>query len=122
MDTDKYNPIKKEISNDYNAASMYSEPDGISGSEFGSWQDSAPVMRLSAFLRANRNAGIRLCRRGNAPCLVYDPPLRRSDIGSMRWSIASNSYDLAVDAKRDLAMLIRSGRIPLPDLDAGADQ
>ena len=156
MDTDKYNPMKRETSNDFKRSSTNSEqariaakspvddeicqpegvvnmdaaacvaanaqdPDlqtGISGSEFGSWQDSAPVMRLSAFLRANSDAGIRLCRRGDSPCLVFDPPLRRSDIGSMHWAIASHAYDLAIDATRDLAMLIRAGIITTEDIDS----
>lgn len=184
MDTDKYNPMKKGIHNDFNTSSN-SEPDnacandkvngeicrnagvvnvdadaagegsypsGITPPHFkdigynrrdqlptpaercmpeaedwnnpapGSpcainrWQDSAPVMRLSAYLRANRDAGIRICRRGDAPCLVFDPPLRRSDIGSMRWAIASHAYDLAVDAKLDLAMMIRVGIITTEDI------
>jgi len=118
MDTDKYNPIKKEISNDNNTSSTNTGTDKISGSEFGSWQDSAPVMRLSAFLRANRDAGIRLCRRGDAPCLVFDPPLRRSDVGSMRLGSAEHAYDLAIDPKRDMAMMIRAGIITIDDIGA----
>lgn len=83
---------------------------------FGHWQDSAPVLRLSAYLRANRDAGIILCCRGDAPCLVFCPPLRRSDIGSMRWAIAEHAYDLVVDATRDLSILIRSGIIATEDI------
>ena len=93
----------------------------ISGVELGSWRDSAPVMRLSAYLRANRDAGIRLYRRGDVPCLVYYPPLRLSDIGSMRWSIASHACDLAVAAKQDLGMLIRAGIIAIEDLGSSDD-
>lgn len=154
MDTDKYNPMRKENRNDYGRTSTNLEqnqpcvrnqvddkifhPEGvgemdeagmdaaqahesdklaeITGGEFGHWQDSAPVLRLSAYLRANRDAGIILCCRGDAPCLVFDPPLRRSDIGSMRLAIAEHAYDMAVDAKRDLSILIQSGIINKDDM------
>lgn len=152
MNTDKYNPIKKENRNDYRISSTNSEPAEIAANNIGErgifrkedvpdpsvrsmpaldvaniskpgsprgfdhWNDSAPVLRLSAYIRANRDAGIILCRRGDAPCLVFEPPLRRSDIGSMRWAIAEHAYDLAVDATRDLSILIRSGIISMDDM------
>ena len=88
------------------------------GSGFGSWQDSAPVLRLSAYLRANLVAGIRLCKSDGEPSLLFDPPLGLADMTTERWRIALNAIDLAQSAMHDLKILLLNGLIDLPDKQA----
>lgn len=168
MDTDKYNPMKKEYFNDFSTSSTNSEPDESSAHNqveggmlkpddwpahaarsmpaldevpvhaarstpdnvknptpgttrgFDHWQDSALVMRLSAYLRANAEAHIRLCKSDGHPSLVFDPPLSLADMHTLlrlrnRWSVALDAIDLAHAAAHDLKILMFNGLIDLPE-------
>lgn len=170
MDTDKYNPMKKEYFNDFSTSSTNSEPaevgahnqvEGgmlqpddwpahaarsmpaldevpvhaarstpaaddannhapVSQHGFNHWQDSARVMRLSAYLRAHYDAHIRLCKSDGHPSLVFDPPLSLADMHTLlrlrnRWSVALDAIDLAHAAAHDLKILMFNGLIDLPE-------
>lgn len=88
--------------------------------EFKSWQDSAPVSRLSIYMKEHgAAAGIRLCQSNGKPQLLFDPGLGCADIKTERWQIANNATMLMLDAADDLKDLAARGLLDLPMRPAG---
>jgi len=96
---DVYNPLAKKQDNQ-------SPPP--------SWQDSAPVMRLSEYLKLHKNEGMKLYQSNGKPCLSFDPGLGLASMKTDRWKIATNAIDLLQDAAGDLERMIATGLIELP--------
>jgi hypothetical protein len=85
-----------------------------------SWQDSAPVSRLSIYMKEHgAAAGIRLCQSKGKPHLTFDPGLGCADMKTERWQIANNTIVLLIDATDDLKYLIANGLINLPIANKG---
>jgi hypothetical protein len=79
-----------------------------------SWQDSAPVSRLSIYLKEHgASAGIKLCQSNGKPHLTFNPGLGCADMKTKRWQIANNITALLIDATDDLKYLIDNGLIDL---------
>lgn len=80
-----------------------------------SWKDSAPVIRLSEYLKANSQHGIKLYQQDGEPLLSFIPGLcggKGMDV--TRWEaacIAANLYMAAVD---DIRYLLLRGMINIP--------
>ena len=92
------------------------------GSE--SWRDSASVLRLSEYMKENRDHGISLIVVDGKPSLHFDPPLtKKTDQNAARWKVAENCYFLLFDsdygALPDLLRLIELGKIKFPGTLAG---
>jgi len=83
-----------------------------------SWKDSAPVVRLSEYLKKNNNHGIRLNISDGHPLLRFDPGLSKikTEKDRIRWQIATNCLELLKDALPDLKYLIAHDLIKLPEL------
>lgn len=86
-----------------------------------SWKDSAPVVRLSEYLKANRDQGIKLILSDGHPALSFEPGLTKAITLQQkeRWQIATNCLSLLHDALSDLKYLISTGRIHLPTSATG---
>jgi hypothetical protein len=79
------------------------------------WQDSAPVVRLSEYLKEHgTTAGIRLCQSNGKPHLIFYPGLGCADMKTKRWQIANNITALFLAAADDLRYLIAHGLLDLP--------
>lgn len=117
MNFDKYQYKPKEqpvITGEMKeAAPVTVAPDG--------WQDSAPVVRLSEYLKMNRDHGIHLILSDGHPALAFEPGLTKvkTDKDRKRWQIATNCIELLFDAASDLKQLIASGSITLPESVTG---
>lgn len=80
-----------------------------------SWQDSAPVSRLSIFMKEHgAAAGIRLVQSNGKPHLIFDPGLGCADMKTERWKIVNNITALLIDAVDDLKYLIANNLIDVP--------
>ena len=82
-----------------------------------SWKDSAPVRKLSDYIRANRHHGIYLVLRNGHPALDYRPALRQGN--SERWDACLAAEVLLFDATDDLMKLIDRQAIRLPESFTG---
>jgi len=81
------------------------------------WKESPAVIRLSEYLRINKQHGITLRRTGDGqPCLCFVPGLKKKEENAQRWAIAENAASLFLDAADDLKDLLRSGSLSLPAL------
>jgi len=78
-----------------------------------SWKDSAPVVRLSEYLKKHKDLGIYLYQRNNRPYLFFDPGLTGQDRQTERWQIAFNTTLLFFEAADDLEYLIAKGLISI---------
>jgi len=86
-----------------------------------SWQDSAPIMRLSAYMKETKEHGITIISRCHIPALHFNPGLCRKDPDD-RWQIAYNIERLFWEAFEDLKGLIKIGRLELPELSDHVDR
>jgi hypothetical protein len=121
MNFDKYNPLKKvedklqiedgvtEIGSRLREAANVEET-----TKLQSWKDSAPVIRLSEYLKKHKDRGITLYQSNGRLALVFDPGLSRDDFKSERGQIARNASSLLIDATDDLKYLIDNGLIDIP--------
>ena len=84
---------------------------------FNSWKDSAPVMRLSLYLKQHADQGIRLVlkRQCGRPCIQFSPGLKREP--EDRWKIASNAISLFEEALPDLRYLLEHNLLALSSSD-----
>lgn len=82
-----------------------------------SWHDSAPIMRLSAYLKENKEHGITIIirGRGSVPSIHFNPGLCRKDM-DVRWQIAHETERLFWDAFEDMSGLMKMGKLKLPEL------
>jgi hypothetical protein len=96
---EKYDPLKAKVEE---AANLQS------------WKDSAPVIRLSEYLKKHKDQGITLYQSNGWLALVFDPGLSRDDFKSERGQIARNASSLLIDATDDLKYLIDNGLIDIP--------
>lgn len=79
-----------------------------------SWQDSPAIIELRAFLKSNSyDLGASLVISGGCPTIRFRPGLGLDD-PAYRWQMADRAMELAMNARRDLFELIRSGRLRLP--------
>jgi hypothetical protein len=106
---DVYDPIAKKTNAIGQQEQQQSLPD---------WKDSAPVVRLSEYLKENPDQGIRLILSDGQPALRFEPGLTKviTEKDKDRWQVATNCIELLFDALADLKQLISTGRIKLPDL------
>lgn len=78
------------------------------------WKDSAPVRRLSYFIKENSAAGFFLQQtRDGKPVLHFDPPLKMKEDDPDRWELAMDALFLFDEARDDLAGLIFNGGLTL---------
>jgi len=84
---------------------------------FNNWKDSAPVMRLSLYLKQHADQGIRLVlkRQCGRPCIQFSPGLKREP--EDRWKIASNAISLFEEALPDLRYLLEHNLLALSSSD-----
>jgi len=83
--------------------------------ELQSWKDSAPVIRLSEYLKSNPQHGIKLYQENGKPILSFDPGLRGGkNMDVERWSVACQAVDLYHGALMDLDYLLSHGLIDIP--------
>lgn len=79
-----------------------------------SWKDSAPVIRLSEYMKAQKGHGIKLYQANGKPMLRFEPGLGCADMKTKRWKIAKNIMALLIDAADDLKYLIANNLIDIP--------
>jgi len=79
-----------------------------------SWKDSAPVIRLSEYLKSYSKYGIKLYQEDGKPILNFNPGLRGKDMDVERWSVACQAVDLYHAAFNDLQYLLSHGLIDIP--------
>lgn len=84
-----------------------------------SWKDSAPVMRLSEYLKAHKDQGIKLCKSNGKPRLIFKPGLGLADMKTERWQVALNAIDLMQTASHDLKILMLNDLIDIKNDGAG---
>ncbi len=101
---DKYNPLKTTGTNEAKV-----ETTGMQ-----SWKDSAPVGRLSEYLKRHKDQGIYLYQRNGRPYLFFNPGIAQADRSTERWQIAFNMTVLFFEAADDLEYLITKGLIDVP--------
>jgi hypothetical protein len=104
---EKYNPLKKKQEVAPVSVSALST-DMI----LKSWKDSAPVVRLSEYLKIHKDQGITLHQRDGSPILSFNPGVSQHE--TERWKIAQNAALLLIDAADDLKYLIANGLIDIP--------
>lgn len=124
MNFDKYNPLKAKVEDKpqitrESGADMTQKGLTIAhkveeSTKLQSWKDSAPVIRLSEYLKKHREQGIKLYQSNGRLALVFDPGLSRDDFNSERGQIARNASSLLIDADDDLKYLIDNGLIDIP--------
>ena len=105
---EKYNPLKKK------QEVIEYPPVVLSSSDrrLESWKDSAPVVRLSEYLKIHKDQGITLHQRDGSPILSFNPGVSQHE--TERWKIAQNAALLLIDAADDLKYLIANGLIDIP--------
>jgi hypothetical protein len=118
MNFNKYDPLAKEkelVVVDVKVENGSGDP-GLRD-----WKDSAPVVRLSEYLKSNPDQGIKLVLSDGMPALVFEPGLTKACTPKTkeRWTIATNCLSLLYDALTDLRHLISIGSINLPEITAG---
>ena len=91
-----------------------SDRPGFVPPQLNSWQDSAPVMLLSEYLRMNKDPGCRICLDKGDPALSFDPAIRRED--THRWKIAQNIVYLFFNAVDDIRHLVDHGMLELSEM------
>jgi hypothetical protein len=79
--------------------------------EHEAWTDSAPVVRLSAYLKKHKDQGIELITRNGRPTLHFTPPIRRGQ--AERMDHASTALTLMQEAHHDLMFCIENRLINL---------
>jgi hypothetical protein len=77
-----------------------------------SWKDSAPVVRLSEYLKEHKDQGIKLHKKLGRPYLYFDPGLAMDQ--RERWQIARNAVRFLEDAADDLKYLIEHNMVDIP--------
>ncbi len=97
MDYNKYNPLKPKVEEI---------------PKLQSWKDSAPVVRLSEYLKMHKDQGIKLYQRDGSPFLLFEPGVRCDDLGRLK--IVKAAALLLVDAADDLKYLLTNGLIDIP--------
>ena len=126
----KYNPLKSKDENDIeqnltpadyddhrDAAGQYLQYDGHGNritQPLQSWKDSAAVIRLSEYMKAHKDHGIKLYQANGEPMLRFEPGLGCADMKTKRWQIAKNIMVLLIDAADDLKYLIANNLIDIP--------
>jgi hypothetical protein len=75
------------------------------------WTDSAPVVRLSAYLKKHKNQGMELITRNGQPTLHFTPPISRWQVERM--DHASVALTLMQEAHHDLMFCIENRLIDL---------
>jgi len=110
MNFNKYNPLTKK-----------DEINVVVSPGLHDWKDSAPVVRLSEYLKMNRGQGIHLIISDGHPALAFEPGLTKvkTEKDRHRWQIATNCIELLFDAVSDLKQLIANGSISLPESVTG---
>jgi hypothetical protein len=73
------------------------------------WTDSAPILRLSAYLKKHKDMELVIID-GN-PALHFAPPIKRNQ--KERIHHASIAYELLQEARADLVYCIKNGLITL---------
>ncbi|SDU38699.1 hypothetical protein [Desulfobacula phenolica] len=80
------------------------------------WQDSEPVVMLSAFLKEYNDQGFFLQQtREGKPFLNFNPGLKDSEQDPARWDLALHAAHLMDQARKDLDHLIFIGALTLPE-------
>jgi hypothetical protein len=97
---EKYNPLK-------------SDGQPPPGPVEQSWRVSGPIVRLSEYLKANKEHGIQVINHKGMPALRFTPGLRKTN-GDDRWKIAINAETLFWEAFCDLRDFMAKGLIELP--------
>ena len=120
MNFNKYNPLnKKDVKNAETTQARYQATSKPAVLE--DWKDSGSVVRLSEYLKANRDQGIKLILSDGHPALSFEPGLTKAitQYDKERWQIATNCLSLLSDALSDLKHLLSIGRIHLPTSATG---
>lgn len=73
-----------------------------------SWNESAPVVLLSEFIKEHKDEGMKLCIDNGAPCLLFFNGTRSIDIIEAATVLLENAAD-------DLMELIGNGLLSLPN-------
>lgn len=73
-----------------------------------SWNESAPVVALSQFIKDHKDEGMKLCIDNGAPCLLFFNGTRSIDIIEAATVLLENAAD-------DLMELIGNGLLSLPN-------
>jgi hypothetical protein len=100
---DKYNPLK----------GIETTQAKVDTTELQSWKDSAPVIRLSEYMKMHQGKGIYLYQRRGRPYLYFEPGIVKGDRNTERWQIAFNTTVLFFEAADDLEHLISKGLIEI---------
>jgi len=79
-----------------------------------SWKDSAPIIRLSEYLKKHKDQGISLYQRNGEFALRPDPDMTKEELNGHRGQILRNVFTLLIDAKDDLNYLIDKNLIDIP--------
>ena len=121
---EKYDPLKAKVEDEPQItikSGAEASPKGLpvdpkveDTTKLQSWKDSAPVIRLSEYLKKHKDQGITLYQSNDRLALVFDPGLSRDDFKSERGQIARNASSLLIDATDDLKYLIDNGLIDIP--------
>ncbi len=88
------------------------QPQTLTPQPLRHWRDSARVVRLSEFLKANSSAGIRLLEADGCMVLRFEPGLTPDQ--KERWQIALQAENLLFKALNDLTTLAKKGLLRLP--------
>jgi hypothetical protein len=125
----KYNPLKSKDENDieqnFTPADyddhrdeagrplQFDEQGNRIAQPIQSWKDSAPVVRLSEYMKAHKDHGIKLYQANGEPMLRFEPGLGCADMKTKRWQIAKNIMALIIDAADDIKYLIAHNLIDI---------
>lgn len=120
MNFDKYNPLTRDNKEDVVSIQLEGQAT-CKPAVLEDWRDSAPVVRLSEYLKANKDRGIKLILSDGHPALSFEPGLTKATTTQQkeRWQIATNCLSLLQDALSDLRHLISFGQIHLPTSSTG---
>jgi hypothetical protein len=86
-----------------------------------SWQDSAPVMELSEYLKQCKAYGFKLYASERHPTIRFTPGLKKADIdGKTERGVATRrALELLDNAACDLHYLLTEGLLNLPTIKKG---
>lgn len=117
MNFNKYDPMMRKEEKE----TVVDLPSVVTTESLQDWKDSAPVVRLSEYLKSNQDQGIKLVMSEGMPALIFEPGLTKACTPKTkeRWTIATNCLSLLYDALSDLRHLISIGSINLPEITAG---